>query len=128
MNLRRTRTGSTLRVAGILVLATGAVLAALAPSVSAFGSQVSTSVGSVEMAAGAALQAPGGWLLPAVFTVMVFAVVVAATMALTRTPAPLMQVPARAKSNDRNAPIAFELREPERAMTVRLDRLPGAAD
>lgn len=123
-----TCTRSTPRTVGMLALATAAVFAAVAPGLLLSGSQVSNVVASAEMATGAALQAQNSWIVPAVFTVMVFAMVVGGTIALTWTPAPHAPVAVRSQSNDRIAPIAFELREPERALAVRLDRLPGFMD
>lgn len=128
MSSRTTGNRSALKKSGLLLLAAGAVFAAVAPSLLTFGSQVGSAVASAELAAGAALQAQNGWIVPAAFTVMVFAMVVAAAMALTRPPAPRAQVTGRPQGHDRMTPIAFELREPERAMEVRLDRLPGATD
>ncbi|MDX2358528.1 hypothetical protein [Dietzia sp. PP-33] len=125
-SLPRTRRRSILRLAGFVVLATGAVVAAVAPGLSTLGAQMSSLVGSAELAAGSALQVQNGWMLPAAFTVTVFALIVGVTCLLTRIPAARAQVGSR--STGRPARISFELREPERALRVRIDRLPGVTE
>ena len=87
---------------------------------------MSSVVGSAELAAGSALQVQNGWMLPAAFTVTVFALIVGVTTLLTRIPAARAQVGSR--SAGRPARIRFELREPERALRVRIDRLPGVTE
>lgn len=125
-SLPRTRGRSMLRLAGIVVLAAGAVVAAVAPGLTAFATQVRSVVDSAELAAGAALQVQNGWMLPAVFTVTVFAMIVGVTTLLTRFPAARVQ--AAFRSTGRPARTSFELREPERALGVRIDRLPGITE
>ncbi|MET3861718.1 hypothetical protein ABIE38_002654 [Dietzia sp. 2505] len=130
--------GRRLRLAGIAVLATGAVSVALAPGMVPLGASTGGVVASAEMAAGAVLQARSGWMAPAVFTVTVFALIVAVTAVLLRAPVSLssgrLSRPGhRARSGrrvrtGRQGRTEFGLRQPERALRVRIDRLPGITD
>lgn len=122
----RTCLGPKLRLAGIAILATGAVVAALIPGVALFGASMGGVLGSAEMAAGAVLQARSGWMAPAVFTVTVFALVVVVTTVLLRAPVSLSEVPGA--RTGRQGRTEFGLRQPERALRVRIDRLPGITD
>ncbi|MBB1030967.1 hypothetical protein G6027_08705 [Dietzia sp. SLG310A2-38A2] len=128
----RTCPGPGLRLVGIAVLATGAVAAALVPGMVALGASMGGVVGSAEMAAGAVLQARSGWMAPAVFTVTVFALVVVVTAVLLRAPVSLTAIrrarPARRERTGRQGRTEFGLRQPERALRVRIDRLPGITD
>ncbi|EYT58691.1 hypothetical protein H483_0114290 [Dietzia sp. UCD-THP] len=109
------RTCPFLAMAGIALLASVAVVAALMP--------------------GAALHAGGGWMVPALFSVMVFALVVGATAVFLRAPVSLpgSRRSRRSGSGSRARPgprgrTEFALRQPDRALRVRIDRLPGITD
>ena len=111
-----------------LTLALSAALTAIAWALFTLGSSLSAAIASAELASGAALQANNSWLLPAVFSVAVFAGVVlvaqriaknslssspslSSPVSSTLSPAPA-PTPAPAQ-----APIPFDLHRPDRAMS-----------
>ncbi|AVZ40245.1 MULTISPECIES: hypothetical protein [unclassified Dietzia] len=129
------RTCPFLAMAGIAILASVAVVAALMPGAVLLGASMGGVAASAELAAGAALHAGGGWVVPALFSVMVFALVVGATAVLLRAPVSLpgSQRSRRSGPSSRARPgplsrTEFALRQPDRALGVRIDRLPGITD
>lgn len=136
--------GRRLKLAGFAVLATGAVAVALVPGMVSLGASMGGVVSSAEMAAGAVLHARSGWMAPAVFTVTVFALVVVVTTVLLWAPVSLSDGrgartahsarpghrarPRRGARIGRRGRAEFGLRQPERALRVRIDRLPGITD
>lgn len=72
------------RASSVLISIGVAVVLALALAVFTLGSRPFGLVASAELAAGAALQAQNGWVLPATFSVFVFTGMVGMTMLIGR--------------------------------------------
>lgn len=89
-----TRIRLALKTSGVLTAIGTAVVLALAFALFTLGSQPASLVASAELAAGAALQAQSGWVLPAVFSVLVFTGVVLMTVLLGKPSVDVTWTPA----------------------------------
>ncbi|MDV8001423.1 hypothetical protein [Rhodococcus sp. IEGM 1408] len=115
-SLPGSRTRLTIKVAGMLTLATAVGLAAVAYGLLTLGSRLSGLVGSAELSVGAALQAQTGWALPAATAVIVLAIAVGLVLQLRRGHQAQPQTATVSSGSARALPATFELRSPERAL------------
>ena len=99
-----------LTTAAGIVLGTSAALLAVGTGLLTNGSSLADAIASAELSAGAALQSRTAWMLPALFTLMVFGGMVAAVHLIGSRSGPQTteaRVPAR--STEPTAAIPFEL-------------------
>lgn len=107
----------TMKTALTITLGMTAAILALGTGLLTIGSSLSTAIASAEFAAGAALMTRTTWMLPALFTVMVFAGMVVAVHLIGGRRSPQVTEP-RIRTSDAEPAraIPFELRAPERAV------------
>lgn len=111
------RRRSTIAMAALVGLGLTAATLALGTDLLTIGSSLNTAVASAELAAGAALMSRTTWMLPALFTVMVFAgMVVAVHLIGGRRRPRTTEARGRTHGSERPTAIPFELRAPERAV------------
>ncbi|UVE96364.1 hypothetical protein [Dietzia sp. B32] len=112
-----TRRHRTIRTAATIALGATAAVLALGSGMLTLGSSLSTAVASAELAAGAALISRTTWMLPALFTVMVFVgMVVAVHLIGGRRGPQTTEARTRTRDAETTAAIPFELRAPDRAV------------
>lgn len=111
------RTRLTLKAAGVVALAAGVGLTAIAYAMFLAGSRVNGLVGSAEIAVGAALQGQSGWAAPVWTAALVLAVSTAGVLLATRGVALRHQsVAVDSGVAGGELPGRFDLRAPDRAL------------
>lgn len=107
----------TMRTALIITLGMTTAILALGTGLLTIGSSLTTAISSAEFAVGAALMSRTTWMLPALFTVMVFVgMVVAVHLIGGRRGPQATEAPVRTRATGPAGAIPFELRAPERAV------------
>ena len=111
------RRRSTITTVALVGLGLTAATLALGTGLLTIGSSLNATVASAELAAGAALMSRTTWMLPALFTVMVFAgMVVAVHLIGGRRRPQTTEARMRTRDSEPHPAIPFELRAPDRAV------------
>lgn len=109
---RRSRTTT----AALIGLGIPVAVLALGSGLLTVGTSLTTAIASAELAAGAMMPSGNAWMLPALFTVMVFGGTVVAVYLIGGRGRPLIAEVREPVRDHRPAAMPFELRAPDRAV------------